>query len=132
MSFKTLQNALFQMSGSRAMPLRSSPTVISNSASSFTATYDGWLYWIVSASAQAAYISLKINGQNNQLPFDPDIGGNRTMLVPIKKGDTSTFDKSSLSSIADEYRCLFKLVGGGLIAFCRKLFGMCEEVCYVC
>ena len=130
MSFKTLQNALFQMSGSRAMPLRSSPTVISNSASSFTATYDGWLYWIVSASAQAAYISLKINGQNNQLPFDPDIGGNRTMLVPIKKGDTATFDKSSLSSIAEEYRCFFKLVWGGLRGFLRCLSRGFGEVAY--
>lgn len=113
MSLKSLINALFKLSGGQAMPLRSNPTVISNSASSFTASHDGYLYWLVSATAQTAYISLKINGQNNQLSFDPDIGGNRTMLVPIKKGDTATFDKSSLSSIADEYRCIFTLVGGG-------------------
>lgn len=99
--------------GAQAMPNRDTPTVISNSASSFTATFDGWIYWVISAPAQASSFTLQMYGQNTQCVFDPDIGGNRTMLVPVRKGETANFIKNNITTINEEYRCLFKLVGGG-------------------
>lgn len=130
MSFKSLQNRLFQMGGSQAVPLRSNPSVIDNSATNYTASCDGWLYWIMSCPAQAASFSLHINGQNMQCVFDPDIGGNRTMLVPIKKGDTANFIKTQVGEVFEEYRCLFKLVGGGLRVFISWFVRGFKEVGY--
>ena len=127
MSFKTLQNALFQMSGSRAMPNYSS-SIEHSGIGTYVAPYDGYIQVHTVAGAEIDESQLSINNTRiaNLIAL---LGGNwLDFIVPVHKGDNCLVNVTGEnSSVIVRF---YKTVGGGLIAFCRKLCRGFGEVCY--
>lgn len=118
MSYKTLQNALFQLSGSRAMPNFSSDQVTStltNEEENLVAPFDGYLL--------LHSVVNKINPTNNELSIT-DVQSNTRLItnqgvfsgnwidfiVPVRKGYSYTVRMIACESGLYSF---FKLVGGG-------------------
>lgn len=136
MSIKKLINALFQLSGSRAMPNYSSGTIngeLINEETNLVAPFDGYLLLhsvVSSENPTNNELSLTDNQSNTRLITTQGlIAGNWIDFVaPVRKG--CSYAVRMIESHSGSYS-FFKLVGA-LRAFLRKLFGMFGEVCYVC
>lgn len=135
MSIKKLINALFQLSGSRAMPVPDENsavnvyegTVTSNQNVNFVAPTDGYLCATANSNTESAELVITFGDMSTGVPAAAQGWGLRC-FAPLKKGTSCVVGTVGLASLNVKF---YKLVGGGLRAFLRKLFGVCGEVCYV-
>lgn len=116
MSIKSLINALFQMSGSRAMPNYSSDTVtgsLSDGETDLVAPFDGYLHLHAIAESQTNNeLSLMDNQSNTRLitTQGTNSGNWIDFVAPVRKGDS--YQARVIECGSGSYR-FFKLVGGG-------------------
>ena len=126
MSIKKLTNALFKLSGGQAMPSAETIVVSPTSDNNHIAPSDGYFTlggeqalgngsYLHGTSSGLALITASLAGQGAKL------------YIPAKKGSTVFLFASQYKSQNITFN---KLVGGGLIAFCRKLCRGFGEVCY--
>ena len=128
MSLKSLINALFKLSGGQAMP-KSQWTDLDTESSSIIAPSNGYLKLSIHTdNANSPWFNASVNNclsvNWNAVDF---VGGFSSCFVPMKKGDTVSLMKSNCTFVSVQF---FPLVGGGLRAFCRKLFSVFGEVQY--
>lgn len=129
MSFKTLQNALFQLSGSRAMPNVSNTLRYDPRESPFTLTAPDDGYMCAEGVSIDAKNEISINNSNvRSSQFSSQTWGARC-FVPVHKGDQINVIYTGFN-IQTAALYFTKLMGGGLRAFLRRLFGVCGEVQY--
>ena len=133
MSFKKLQNALFQLSGSRAMPnyngqisgvtLVNKQTVVS--------PVNGYLRVhgeVSDNGGEDNEVNVTISSTNRIVTTQGKNNGNWIdFLFPVQKGVSYEFGFLNIQAARYD---IFPLVGGGLRALLRKLFGVFGEVCY--
>lgn len=119
---------------SQAVPnyVGSAATEISvTSGQKVVAPYDS----VVSARATLGKPNLKVSCNVNDKIISSMYGINTgtdiATAFPIKKGDQINLVPSTDSEARAMSLCFFKLVGGGLTALLRKLFGTFGEVAYV-
>ena len=111
MSFKTLQNALFQLSGSRAMPSLSFVS-LGHNMQTCTATFDGYLKtFLKTTGTNYPWFNIAINGgiSANLSPVG-FVDAISCICIPVRKGDTINFITNECVTTDVQ---LFKLVGGG-------------------
>lgn len=128
MSIKKLTNDLFKLSGGQAMPSLSFVS-LGHSMSTCTATFDGYLKtFLKTTGTNFPWFNIAINGgiSANLAPVN-FVDAITCICIPVHKGDTINFITNECVTTDIQ---LFKLVGGGLIAFCRKLCRGFGEVCY--
>lgn len=130
--YKKLVNALFKLSGSQAMPNYngkiSGVTLVNNQ--SVTAAVNGYLLVHAEVSDTNAIndVSVTLSNSDRIVTTQGNREGNWVdFLFPIQKGVTYVFNFLNIQTARYD---IFPLVGGGLTAFWRKLFGVFEEVCY--
>ena len=128
--YKKLTNALFKLSGGQAMPNEQS-NVITHSFSestSFIAPSDGYVCLRVEDSRTTWYRLSLITNSMDYL-FNNDAGAYfGSGWFAVKKG--ATIESSLNSGVSGVIKFISSVGGGGLRAFCRKLFSVCGEVCY--
>ena len=125
--YKNLVNALFKLSGGQAMPSDKPDNIITifqgNAAYNKTliAPNDG--YYSIDGSSdevKTTYIQASV------LSFITG-SGRHSIYAPCRKGQPVSLVTTASSDVVVRFRTL---IGGGLRAFLRKLFGVCGEVCY--
>ena len=135
MSIKKLINALFQMSGSRAMPnyngqisgvtLVNKQTVVS--------PVNGYLRVhgeVSDNGGEDNEVNVTISSTNRIVTTQGKNNGNWIdFLFPVQKGVSYEFGFLNIQTARYD---IFPLVGGGLRAFLRWLKRGFGEVCYVC
>ena len=118
MSIKSLINALFQMSGSRAMPNFSSDHVTStlaNGETNLVAPFDGYLLLhsvVNTISPTNNELSIEdVQSHTRLITNQGIIGGNWVdFIVPVRKGYSYT---ARMIECESGLYSFFKLVGGG-------------------
>ena len=109
MSVKKLINALFQMSGSRAMPNPNSRIELQNGITTYVAPFDGWFY-----TAQSLPQNTRIFVSSNGVEVSSWSPAQNSVVsggIPVAKGQTVTIE---IPESASPYWTYFtNLVGGG-------------------
>ena len=118
----------------QAMPKYPNFVEIGSDTETFTATDDGYVKIQKNSAGSSGYIGIRIGDYSQlnvfQMPYGSEQGGYKSVMVPVRKGETVIFT-SSTETASSGYRRFFPLVGGGgLTAFCRKLFSVFGEVAY--
>ena len=117
MSIKKLINALFQMSGSRAMPIPDARlavnvyegNVTSNQNVNFVAPTDGYLCATATSSTENAELTITFGDMSTGVPAAAPGWGLRC-FAPLKKGTSCVVGAVGLGSLNVKF---YKLVGGG-------------------
>ena len=110
--YKKLINALFQMSGSRAMPKTGDYITIGDGITQFTASSDGWLkVYSTTTNTVTPWLNVSVNNSLGMvIPCNAFLEALTCLVMPLKKGDQVTILYNGVTIGAVQ---LFKLVGGG-------------------
>lgn len=117
MSIKSLINALFQLSGSRAMPVPDADLatsvyvgdVTSNQSIDFVAPTDGYLCATANSNTENGELTITFGDMSTGVPAAASGWGLRC-FAPLKKGTHCIVGTIDLGSVNVKF---YKLVGGG-------------------
>ena len=132
--YKKLVNALFQLSGSRAMPVPDANLATTiyvgiatgNQNFDYIAPTDGYLCATANSSTENAELTITFGDMSTGVPAAAPGWGLRC-FAPLKKGTNCIVGTIGLASVNIKF---YKLVGGGLTAFVRWLKRGFGEVCH--
>lgn len=117
MSIKKLINALFQLSGSRAMPIPDvrlavnvyEGNVTNNQNINFVAPTDGYLCATANSNTENSELTITFGDMSTGVPA-ASIGWGLRCFAPLKKGTSCVVGTVGLASANVKF---YKLVGGG-------------------